>query len=69
MLIQRTIREQFKESTVLTIAHRINTIVDSDRILVIQDGQVIEFDSPNVLLKNNQSLFFALYNSQFYQKN
>ena len=45
-LIQKTIRTEFKECTVITIAHRLNTIIDSDRIGVISDGEMIEFDSP-----------------------
>ena len=45
-LIQKTIRTEFKECTVITIAHRLNTIIDSDRIGVISDGKMIEFDSP-----------------------
>ena len=45
-LIQKTIRAEYKECTVITIAHRLNTIIDSDRIGVISNGKMIEFDSP-----------------------
>jgi ATP-binding cassette subfamily C (CFTR/MRP) protein 1 len=59
-LIQKTIRKQFKNCTVLTIAHRVNTILDSDRILVMDKGQIVEFDTPQALLRNPNSLFTAL---------
>ena len=49
--IQRVMRTEFKDSTCITVAHRINTILDSDYILVMDDGQAAEFDKPNVLLK------------------
>lgn len=50
-LIQSTIRTAFKDCTVLTIAHRLNTIIDSDRIMVLDAGQLVEFGSPAALLQ------------------
>ena len=59
-LIQQTIREQFNDCTVLTIAHRLHTIIDSDRVLVLDAGQVIEFDSPYNLLQNPTGTFYDM---------
>jgi len=58
--IQRTIRESFKGCTVLTIAHRINTILDSDKILVMKDGLVHEFAPPKELLNDKDSTFSTI---------
>ncbi|GLC35697.1 hypothetical protein PLESTB_000485000 [Pleodorina starrii] len=59
-LIQRTIRTAFKDCTVLTIAHRLHTIVDSDRILLLEAGQMAEYGSPAELLRNPTSHFRSL---------
>ncbi|CAI9738034.1 resistance-associated 1-like isoform X1 [Octopus vulgaris] len=59
-LIQKTIRNEFKNTTILAIAHRLNTILDYDKIMVLEHGRVKEFASPKTLKKNKQSLFYAL---------
>ena len=59
-MIQETIRDTFKNSTVLTIAHRVSTIMDCDRVLVLHEGRVVEMDEPAVLLANEDSLFTQL---------
>ncbi|XP_063232793.1 LOW QUALITY PROTEIN: multidrug resistance-associated protein 1-like [Bacillus rossius redtenbacheri] len=59
-LIQRTIRDQFHSCTILTIAHRLNTIMDYDRVIVLDKGEVKEFDRPEVLLQDHESIFFGM---------
>ncbi|KAF9428730.1 hypothetical protein BGZ94_001265, partial [Podila epigama] len=58
--IQGTIREEMANSTILTIAHRIRTIADFDRVLVMNAGEVAEFDKPLTLMKKEDSIFRSM---------
>ncbi|KAJ5165606.1 uncharacterized protein N7500_007436 [Penicillium coprophilum] len=60
-LIQEVIRQEFHGVTVISIAHRLDSIIDFDRIAVLGDGQLLEFDTPQTLL-NERSAFWDLYN-------
>jgi len=60
MLIQTALRTHFKGHTILTIAHRLNTIMDYDRILVMDAGKAAEFDSPRNLLKKKDGIFYGM---------
>lgn len=59
-LIQETIRKKFKDCTVLTIAHRLHTVMDSDKVLVMDAGKAVEFDHPYTLLQNTSGIFYSL---------
>jgi ATP-binding cassette, subfamily C (CFTR/MRP), member 1 len=62
--IQGTLRREFESCTVITIAHRLNTISDSDYILVMDDGRVGEFDNPRALEKDEDSMWSKLLKSE-----
>ncbi|XP_071484824.1 ATP-binding cassette sub-family C member 9-like [Diadema antillarum] len=59
-ILQDVVADVFQDRTVITIAHRVGTIMDSDNILTLSDGHVVEFDSPNVLMKKEDSVFASL---------
>ncbi|WPK23590.1 hypothetical protein PUMCH_000831 [Australozyma saopauloensis] len=59
-LIQQTIRGEFSNSTILTIAHRLRSIIDYDKILVMDAGRVVEYDDPYVLIADKDSLFHSM---------
>lgn len=59
ILIQKSIREGFENSTLIVIAHRLSTVADFDKILVLSDGKVVEFDEPRALL-DKRGMFWEL---------
>lgn len=58
-LIQEAIRTKFNDCTVLTVAHRLNTIIDMDRVLVLDAGKVVEYDEPFILLTEKPNGYFT----------
>ena len=59
-IIQELMNEEFKDSTMITVAHRLNTVIKSDKILVMGFGKVIEFDTPQRLMNDPNSEFYSL---------
>jgi ABC-type multidrug transport system fused ATPase/permease subunit len=62
-LIQETIRTKFTECSVITIAHRLNTIVDYDRVMVLDKGLIVELDKPDTLLADENGVFHSMAKS------
>ncbi|CAH0557073.1 unnamed protein product [Brassicogethes aeneus] len=62
-LLQDVIESNFHNQTLFVIAHRLSSIISCDKILVLNNGQLIEFDSPKVLLKNKNGYFYKIMNS------
>ena len=60
-IIQKALNEILTNSTMISIAHRIKTVMNSDKILVLENGEIIEFDTPKNLLSNKNSYFYDFY--------
>jgi ABC-type multidrug transport system fused ATPase/permease subunit len=56
-VIQKTIRERFKDKTVITIAHRLDTIMDCDRVMVMSYGKILEFENPHLMIQKGDGQF------------
>lgn len=61
--MQSVIRKHFKDQTIIAIAHKLDTILDYDKIAFMEQGRVVEFDKPQALLSMEESAFKSLYNS------
>jgi len=62
-LIQRKLRDKFAHCTVVTIAHRIRTVIDNDRVIVMDAGRCVEYDTPKALLERPRSIFTEIVNA------
>ena len=60
-IITNAVDVMFKDSTVITIAHRINTVKTCDKVIVMDEGQIVEIGNPNELIKNKNGKFYSLY--------
>nr|XP_025677969.1 ABC transporter C family member 8-like [Arachis hypogaea] len=56
-ILQRVIREEFSECTVITVAHRVPTVIDSDMVMVLSYGKLIEYDEPSKLMERDSSFY------------
>jgi len=62
-LVQKMVRKNFKDMSVLTIAHRLNTIMDNNKVMVLDKGQVVEYDHPSKLLDNPDGVLLGMVNA------
>ncbi|KAI5443872.1 Multidrug resistance-associated protein 7, variant 5 [Lathyrus oleraceus] len=60
LIVQKTIRVEFADCTVITVAHRIPTVMDCTMVLAISDGKLAEYDEPMSLMKREESMFRQL---------
>ena len=60
-IIQKALNEILSDSTMISIAHRIKTVMNADKILVLENGEIIEFDTPQNLLRDKNSYFYDFY--------
>ena len=60
-IIINAVDTMFKDSTVITIAHRINTVKSCDKVIIMNEGEIVEVGNPNELIKNTNSKFNSLY--------
>ncbi|TKY64386.1 ABC transporter C family member 8 [Spatholobus suberectus] len=59
-ILQRVIRQEFSECTVINVAHRVPTLIDSDMVMVLSYGKLVEYDEPSKLLEAKYSSFSKL---------
>lgn len=67
-LMQRVIRERFSSHTIIAVAHKLDSILDYDKVALLDEGRLVEFDNPHELLLNTSSAFHKLYYSSHAQE-
>ena len=67
-IIQETIRSEFGDKTILSVAHRLDSILDNDKIIVLEGGELKEFDTPENLINDQTSIFYSLCQKGGYLK-
>jgi ATP-binding cassette, subfamily C (CFTR/MRP), member 1 len=60
-LMQKIIREKFSKHTIIAVAHKLDSILDYDKVALLDEGRVLEFDTPHELLNQPESAFYKLY--------
>ena len=60
-MIQRIVRQKFSKHTIIAVAHKLDTIIDFDKVAVLENGVLTEFDNPGTLLADSNSAFSKLY--------
>lgn len=63
MLMQNVIRDHFKNQTIIAIVHKLHTILDFDKVALMENGRIVEFDTPKALLSRKGSAFKILYDT------
>jgi ABC-type dipeptide/oligopeptide/nickel transport system ATPase component len=66
LLLQETLRQEFADRTLLAVAHRLHTIIEADRVLVMQQGSAVEYGAPAALLKDDAGHFTGTHKSQMH---
>jgi len=61
LICQQIIREKFSSHTIIAVAHKLDTILDFDKVALLDEGRLVEFDSPYELLSDTSSAFYKLY--------
>jgi len=65
--MQKIIRERFSNYTIIAVAHKLDSILDYDKVALLDEGKVVEFDAPYDLLSQSSSAFYKLYHSSHQQ--
>jgi ABC-type multidrug transport system fused ATPase/permease subunit len=60
-MIHKIVREEFSQCTVIMITHKLDYVLECDKVMVLDKGRIVEFDCPSVLLNNKNGLFYSMF--------